>query len=287
MTTATRRSRSRPGRNGATGWRPTTPPRRGSGWSRGRRPAGGRTWPTTTSSRRPSPSAGSTASPHRRRSAVRAAAHPAQAGQQLVPAEQAAGRAADRRRAHDARGPDRRSRGPGQRPLGRAGPDRDTGRADLAAALDANPDARGHWDAFPRSARRAILEWVGNAKTGGTRQARIERTVSDAARNVRANQWRQPKHPRRAGLRSGHGPVIPGPFGCNYLRTTGCSAAAPAIAAPGCRPGLPSREGRTRVVLSTETVGVIRPSGWIARRTRCPPGSTRTAHVGVVCPISA
>ena len=63
------------------------------------------------------------------------------------------------------------------------------------ADLAANPAARGHWDAFPRSARRAILEWIGNAKTGGTRQTRIERTVTDAARNIRANQWRQPKHP--------------------------------------------------------------------------------------------
>jgi uncharacterized protein YdeI (YjbR/CyaY-like superfamily) len=58
--------------------------------------------------------------------------------------------------------------------------------ADLAATLDASPAARGHWDAFPRSARRAILEWIGNAKTGATRQARIERTVSDAARGIRA-----------------------------------------------------------------------------------------------------
>jgi uncharacterized protein YdeI (YjbR/CyaY-like superfamily) len=65
--------------------------------------------------------------------------------------------------------------------------------ADLAAALDADQAARRHWDAFPRSARRAILEWIGNAKTGATRRVRIERTVSDAARNVRANQWRQPK----------------------------------------------------------------------------------------------
>jgi uncharacterized protein YdeI (YjbR/CyaY-like superfamily) len=64
---------------------------------------------------------------------------------------------------------------------------------DLAAALDAVPEARGYWDAFPRSTRRAILEWISNAKTAGTRLARIERTVSDAAVNVRANQWRQPK----------------------------------------------------------------------------------------------
>jgi uncharacterized protein YdeI (YjbR/CyaY-like superfamily) len=41
--------------------------------------------------------------------------------------------------------------------------------ADLPAALDADPAARQNWDAFPRSARRAILEWIGNAKTGTTR----------------------------------------------------------------------------------------------------------------------
>jgi uncharacterized protein YdeI (YjbR/CyaY-like superfamily) len=32
---------------------------------------------------------------------------------------------------------------------------------DLTAALDATPSARHYWDAFPRSARRAILEWIG------------------------------------------------------------------------------------------------------------------------------
>ncbi|HEX9064184.1 MAG TPA: YdeI/OmpD-associated family protein [Streptosporangiaceae bacterium] len=64
---------------------------------------------------------------------------------------------------------------------------------DLARALDATPPARGYWDQFPRSARRAILEWIGNAKTESTRRLRIERTVSDAASNIRANQWRQPK----------------------------------------------------------------------------------------------
>jgi uncharacterized protein YdeI (YjbR/CyaY-like superfamily) len=64
--------------------------------------------------------------------------------------------------------------------------------ADLAAALDATPGARRNWEAFPRSARRAILEWITNAKTAATRQARIQRTADDAARNIRANQWRQP-----------------------------------------------------------------------------------------------
>jgi uncharacterized protein YdeI (YjbR/CyaY-like superfamily) len=63
---------------------------------------------------------------------------------------------------------------------------------DLTAALDATPSARYYWDAFPRSARRAILEWIGNAKTSTTRQARIQRTAHDASRNIRANQWKQP-----------------------------------------------------------------------------------------------
>ena len=69
--------------------------------------------------------------------------------------------------------------------------------ADLAAALDATPGARQYWDAFPRSARRAILEWITNAKTRATRQARIQRTADDAASNIRANQWRQPAGHRR------------------------------------------------------------------------------------------
>jgi uncharacterized protein YdeI (YjbR/CyaY-like superfamily) len=69
--------------------------------------------------------------------------------------------------------------------------------ADLAAALDADPAARRYWDAFPRSTRRAVLEWIGNARTGATRRARIERTAADAGRNIRANQWRQPKRTGR------------------------------------------------------------------------------------------
>ncbi|MBA2694677.1 MAG: YdeI/OmpD-associated family protein [Actinobacteria bacterium] len=64
---------------------------------------------------------------------------------------------------------------------------------DLSAALDAAPDARGHGDVFPRSARRAILEWIASAKTEPTRDRRITRTVEEAASGRRANQWRQPK----------------------------------------------------------------------------------------------
>jgi uncharacterized protein YdeI (YjbR/CyaY-like superfamily) len=63
---------------------------------------------------------------------------------------------------------------------------------DLVAALDARPGARSQWDAFPPSARRAILEWLGAARRPETRQARLRRIVDDAAQGRRANQWRQP-----------------------------------------------------------------------------------------------
>lgn len=64
---------------------------------------------------------------------------------------------------------------------------------DLRVALDANPDARRHWDAFPRSTKRGILEWIGNAKRPETRANRVTETAELAAQNIRANQWRQPK----------------------------------------------------------------------------------------------
>lgn len=65
--------------------------------------------------------------------------------------------------------------------------------ADLRSALDARPAARRHWNAFPRSTRRATLEWIGAAKRPDTRTRRITETVDLAADNLRANQW-----PRRA-----------------------------------------------------------------------------------------
>ena len=59
---------------------------------------------------------------------------------------------------------------------------------DLAAALDAAPGARRHWDAFPPSARRGLLGWLVTAKTSQTRARRIAEIVTRAAQNVRANQ---------------------------------------------------------------------------------------------------
>lgn len=65
--------------------------------------------------------------------------------------------------------------------------------ADLRAALDAVHAARVQWDAFPRSTRRAILEWINTARTDPTREKRVRQTAIDAAQGMRANQWRQPK----------------------------------------------------------------------------------------------
>jgi uncharacterized protein YdeI (YjbR/CyaY-like superfamily) len=61
---------------------------------------------------------------------------------------------------------------------------------DLAAALSAHPNARGHFDAFPPSTRRGILEWIDGAKRAETRAKRIAETARLAEENVRANQWR-------------------------------------------------------------------------------------------------
>ncbi len=69
--------------------------------------------------------------------------------------------------------------------------------AELAAALDAVPAARAAWDGFPRSARRALLEWLSTAKTDATRDRRIAAIVGEAAEGRRANQWR-PKDQREA-----------------------------------------------------------------------------------------
>lgn len=63
---------------------------------------------------------------------------------------------------------------------------------DLAQALDALEPARAHFEAFPRSVRRGILEWIASAKKPETRAKRVEETARLAAENRRANQW-QPK----------------------------------------------------------------------------------------------
>jgi uncharacterized protein YdeI (YjbR/CyaY-like superfamily) len=61
---------------------------------------------------------------------------------------------------------------------------------DLAAAFADNPGAREHWDGFPRSVRRAALEWIVQAKRPETRARRITETARLAARGERPGQWR-------------------------------------------------------------------------------------------------
>jgi uncharacterized protein YdeI (YjbR/CyaY-like superfamily) len=69
---------------------------------------------------------------------------------------------------------------------------------DLSAALDGHPPAREHFEAFPRSVKRSILEWIAVAKRPETRARRVEETARLAAENVRANEWR-PKSDSGAG----------------------------------------------------------------------------------------
>jgi uncharacterized protein YdeI (YjbR/CyaY-like superfamily) len=59
---------------------------------------------------------------------------------------------------------------------------------DLQQALENNPSANNFWSTFPKSTKRAILEWILNAKKPETRQNRITETVEKASRNIRATQ---------------------------------------------------------------------------------------------------
>ena len=62
---------------------------------------------------------------------------------------------------------------------------------DLQAALGQYPKAATHFEHFPRSVKRGILEWIFNAKKPETRAKRIAETARLANDNVRANQFRK------------------------------------------------------------------------------------------------
>jgi len=62
---------------------------------------------------------------------------------------------------------------------------------DLLAAFVALPPAAENFDAFPRSVKRGILEWIAQARRAETRAARVAETARLAADGKRANQWRQ------------------------------------------------------------------------------------------------
>ena len=59
---------------------------------------------------------------------------------------------------------------------------------DLAAALG---DGRTVFDAYPRSVKRGVLEWVKNARTDQTRAARIAELARDAAAGERPRLFRR------------------------------------------------------------------------------------------------
>jgi uncharacterized protein YdeI (YjbR/CyaY-like superfamily) len=59
---------------------------------------------------------------------------------------------------------------------------------DLAEAFARHPGSRAQWDEFPRSPRRALLEWLVHAKRPETRAKRIEEIAVKAAKGERANQ---------------------------------------------------------------------------------------------------
>jgi uncharacterized protein YdeI (YjbR/CyaY-like superfamily) len=57
---------------------------------------------------------------------------------------------------------------------------------DLTAALAAHPPATANFDAFPKSAKRALLAWAAMAKRPETRAGRIRQIAERAAVNERA-----------------------------------------------------------------------------------------------------
>lgn len=74
---------------------------------------------------------------------------------------------------------------------------------DLSQAFRRHAGAKACFEAFPRSAKRAILEWIAHAKKPETRAARLEETARCAARNERANEWK----PKAARTSPSSGPA--------------------------------------------------------------------------------
>jgi uncharacterized protein YdeI (YjbR/CyaY-like superfamily) len=62
---------------------------------------------------------------------------------------------------------------------------------DLQKALAEFSSATNNFEAFPKSAKRGILEWIVQAKRPETRAKRIEETARLAEQNIRANQWQR------------------------------------------------------------------------------------------------
>lgn len=58
---------------------------------------------------------------------------------------------------------------------------------EMQLLLNKNKTAQTNWDNFNRSSKRAILEWILNAKTPATKTKRITLAVLKAAENKKAN----------------------------------------------------------------------------------------------------
>jgi len=59
---------------------------------------------------------------------------------------------------------------------------------DLAAALDADPGARTHWDGFSRRVKRLMLWWIVSAVQPATRTQRIATVVDEASQGRPARE---------------------------------------------------------------------------------------------------
>lgn len=62
---------------------------------------------------------------------------------------------------------------------------------DLEKEFNRNKKAFENFKLFPPSSKRIILEWIMNAKKAETRAKRIGETVALAAKNIKANHYRQ------------------------------------------------------------------------------------------------
>jgi len=62
---------------------------------------------------------------------------------------------------------------------------------DLKSAFAKKKNAYKNFEAFPRSVRKGIFQWIAGAKQPETRSRRIEETVAKAEQNIRANQWKK------------------------------------------------------------------------------------------------
>lgn len=62
---------------------------------------------------------------------------------------------------------------------------------DLAEAFKKNKKAKEHFDQFSASSQKIILTWIYSAKRPETRKARIDETIAMAAKNLKANHYRQ------------------------------------------------------------------------------------------------